>query len=74
MLVSPNHSRRLPNLIDGGEWFCGGDYVTVDFESTARDPINPGEPLFDGSVTFTVNGSQHVTIKGDDGSYEIGGD
>jgi len=76
-----NLNRQLPpysrldinNLLDGGLIFPGGDNVSIYFESLARRPDDPNLPLFSSVVALTVNGTQNVRIKGQNGEYEIGG-
>jgi ribosomal protein L21E len=70
-IVNPNQRRQIENLIDGNYMFEGGDDVMVTFESTYQE--SPGHPLFHGTVTLTVNGNQHVRVKGQDGQYDISG-
>ena len=71
LTVRPNQHQQIQNLIDGTYTFEGGDDVMVSFESTYQ--TNPGNPLFRGNVTLTVNGNQIVRVKGQDGEYDISG-
>ena len=73
ILVPVGYSRRLNNLIDGGQIFPGGDDVTITFESLARHPQEPENPLFRRTVTLTVNGTQNIQVKGQQGEYDIQG-
>jgi hypothetical protein len=76
-----NFNRQMPpylrldinNLLDGGLIFPGGDIVSINFESVARQPDNPDLPLFARTVALTVNGPQNIRIKGQSGEYDIGG-
>ena len=61
----------LPNIIDGGYIFHGGDRVTVKYTSSRHNGY--GAPLFTNSVFIRVNGQAIVRIKGDSGEYDIGG-
>lgn len=71
--MPPYFRLDIHNLIDGGYIFPGGDNVSINFESLARQPDNPDRPLFERVVVLTVNGPQNVRIKGQNGEYEIGG-
>jgi hypothetical protein len=71
LVIRPNQRNQIENLIDGTYVFEGGDDVMVTFESTYQ--TNPGNPLFRGYVTLTVNGNQYVRVKGQDGEYDISG-
>ena len=73
LLVPIGYSRRLNNLIDGGQIFPGGDDVMLTFESVARHPQEPENPLFERTLTLTVNGTQNIQVKGQQGEYEIQG-
>jgi hypothetical protein len=73
LLVPIGYSRRLNNLIDGGQIFPGGDDVTITFESLARHPQEPENPLFERTLTLTVNGTQNIRVKGQQGEYDIQG-
>ena len=67
--VARNGRIDLPNLIDGGEVFEGGDRVSLEYKSQAYDPS--GNPYFIRSLSFLVNGSTVVRIKGQNGDYDI---
>lgn len=71
--MPPYFRLDINNLLDGGFIFPGGDNVSINFESLARQPDDPNLPLFARTVVLTVNGSQNVRIKGQSGEYEIGG-
>lgn len=73
LLVPIGYSRRLDNLIDGGQIFPGGDDVTITFESLARHPQEPENPYFERTLTLTVNGTQNIQVKGQQGEYDIQG-
>jgi len=62
---------QLPNLLDGGIVFQGGDRVSLVYRSRAVD--HSGNPLFEKSLSFLVNGSTVVTVKGQEGEYDISG-
>jgi len=62
---------QLPNLIDGGIVFPGGDRISLIYSSRAMD--QSGNPLFVKSLSFLVNGSAVVTVKGQEGEYDIRG-
>ena len=62
---------QFPNLIDGGIVFRGGDRVSLTYRSRAVD--QSGNPLFIKSLSFLVNGSAVVTVKGQYGEYDIRG-
>ncbi|MCP4580077.1 MAG: hypothetical protein GY839_00555 [candidate division Zixibacteria bacterium] len=63
----------LTNIFDGGFIFPGGDQVLVEFQSIAPSNDNPNIPLFRRTVILTVNGTQNVQVKGQNGDYDIGG-
>jgi len=71
--MPPYFRVEINNLLDGGVIFPGGDNISINFESLARQPDNPDRPLFERVVVLTVNGPQNVRIKGQNGEYEIGG-
>jgi hypothetical protein len=73
-LVYTSGRINLPNLIDGGVIFSGGDEVALYFQSVATLPYEPETPLFSHTVSLTVNGTQVITIKGENGNYDISGD
>ena len=60
---------QLPNLFDGGIVFTGGDRVSLVYRSHAIN--HSGNPIFVKSLSFLVNGSTVVTIKGQSGEYDI---
>ena len=62
---------QLPNLIDGGVVFDGGDRINLRYSSKAVD--QNGTPLFIKTISFIVNGTAVIRIKGQDGSYDING-
>lgn len=64
---------NLPNLIDGGAIFLGGDEVSFYFRSIATLPYEPETPVFSHTVSLTVDGTQVITIKGEHGEYDISG-
>ena len=64
---------NLPNLIDGGVIFLGGDEVSFYFRSIATLPYDPETPIFSHTVSLTVDGTQVITIKGEHGEYDISG-
>jgi len=72
-LVYPSGRINLPNLIDGGVVFSGGDDVAFYFRSVATLPYEPETPLFSHTVSLTVDGTQVITIKGNHGDYDISG-
>lgn len=69
--IARNVRIDLPNLIDGGEVFKGGDRVSLNYRSQAYD--HSGNPYFIRSLSFLVNGSTVVRIKGQNGDYDISG-
>lgn len=71
--VYPNQSRRLYNLLDGGDTdtFPGGDQVRVKFRARVSDPDNPGQPLFENTASLIINGDNTISVK-DGGEYGIG--
>ena len=73
MTVYPNQSRKLYNLLDGGDSdiFPGGDQVEVKFQARVSDPNNPGEPLFENTVSLIINGNNTISVK-NGGEYGIG--
>lgn len=72
--VPANGRKAIENIIDGGYDFPGGDAVSITFESAARDPYDPDSPYFVRTVVLTVNGTQNVQVKGQEGEYDIFGD
>ena len=70
--IARNVRIDLPNLIDGGEVFKGGDRVSLNYRSQAYD--HSGNPYFIRSLSFLVNGSTVVRIKGQNGDYDISDD
>ncbi len=71
----PAHGRRsIENFLDGGYDFPGGDDVSITFESAARHPAEPENPYFERTVVLTVNGTQNIRVKGEEGEYDIRGD
>lgn len=71
--IYPNQSRRLYNLLDGGDTdtFPGGDQVWVKFQARVSDPDNPGQPLFENTASLIINGNNTISVK-DGGEYGIG--
>lgn len=55
----------LLNLLDGGntDVFPGGDYITVRYRSEVSNPDDPLTPLFDKTISHTVNGITVYYVK-----------
>lgn len=70
-VVSIGGRFQLPNLLDGGSIFRGGDGINLAYQSLAVDEF--GNPLFVKTLAFLVNGSVVIRVKGQGGEYEIGG-
>ncbi|UCC78354.1 MAG: hypothetical protein JSW64_08685 [Candidatus Zixiibacteriota bacterium] len=53
------------NLLDGGDTdiFPGGDYITVHYIADVPNPDDPTRPLFDQTITHTVNGITVYYVK-----------
>jgi len=71
--VYPMHQYRLINYLDGGsaEVFPGGDRVRIRFAAEAADPENPGNPLFENTVSLIINGNNTISVK-NGGQYSVG--
>ena len=70
-IIRGGSHKAIANLIDGGYEFPGGDDVSIDFESVARHPAQHERPLFERTVVLTVNGTQNINVKGQQGEYDI---
>ncbi len=71
--VYPNQSRKLYNLLDGGDTdtFPGGDQVSVEFQARVSDPNNPEQPLFENTASLIINGNNTILVK-NGGEYGVG--
>lgn len=55
----------LKNILDGGdsETFKGGDVVTVHFRADVSNPGDPSQPLFQNTISHTINGITDYYVK-----------
>lgn len=55
----------LLNLLDGGDTdiFPGGDYITVRYIAEVSNPDDPMTPIFDKTISHTVNGITVYYVK-----------
>lgn len=60
------------NILDGGDTdiFPGGDYITVRYIADVPNPNDPTRPLFDQTISHTVNGITVYYVKSG-GRYTI---
>jgi hypothetical protein len=67
--IYPGARYRIPNIIDGGYLFDGGDRVHLKYRSLQVD--HSGSPLFTHYLEFLVNGMTIIRVKGQGGEYVI---
>ncbi len=65
-LLFPGARFNLPNRLDpeNGDIFPAGDNIDVRYVSAETMPGDPSTPLFDYTVSLSVNGNSVVHIKG----------
>ena len=55
----------LKNILDGGDSdiFKGGDVVIVHFRADVHMPGDPSQPLFENTITHSINGITEYYVK-----------